>query len=109
MPPSPSNASSRYRPSRTTPTSPAEKLSSATALETHAVLDAEREPVPREVRSARCSDDADDGCPCDRGDTGTDRRSRSNRTFALRYDFVALDQRAHFWRLHRELPPVKPR
>src|SRR6266498_4522482 len=102
MPPSPSNASSRYRPSRTIPTSPAAKLSSATGLEAHVVLDAEREPVPRQVRSTRGCDQSHDRCAGHGHDPGTDRRSGCNRALALGYDLVALDEGAHFWRLHRE-------
>ena len=77
-------------------------------LEAHAVLDAEREPVPREVRGAcEAKRTQNRGAEHDHG-TSSSGGGGCHRTFALGYHLVALDERAHLQKLPYGVRPVKP-
>src|SRR5256885_12709054 len=77
------------------PTSPCAKSASVTReSESHAVLDAEREPVPGEIRRTRQADDRDHRCAGHKADDpGASRRGHREGALALGHDLVALDER----------------
>src|SRR5882724_5512287 len=89
---------------------PCAKPSSVTrGSESHAVLDAERDPVPREVGRPRQADDRYHGSPRYHENASTCSGYRRQRALALGDNLVALDERGgHPRRLPYGMPRVKP-
>src|SRR5690349_1732197 len=76
------------------PTSPCAKPASVTReSESHAVLDAEREPIPGEIRRTRQADDRHHRCPGDQANhPGAGCGGHREGSLAPGHDLVALDQ-----------------